>query len=187
MNQSNSFSFPLLNTARLTLRQLKIEDDKEIFEIRSNEIIRQYIDRPLAKSIESAQQHIRKINRGNSDKEWIYWGIINKNNGKVIGTICLMDFIKTGSSAEIGFELAENAQGKGFMQEALKEVIKYGFEKLKFELIEAYAHSKNSKSIKLLKLNGFIQKSIIQERHSSTKDVYEMIIFELKNPMNPKD
>jgi ribosomal-protein-alanine N-acetyltransferase len=42
------------------------------------------------------------------------------------------------------------------MTEALNAVVKYGFEMLHLQLIEAYTHRENANSIKLLVKNGFV-------------------------------
>lgn len=42
------------------------------------------------------------------------------------------------------------------MQEAIPEIIKYGFNKMKLEIITAFTHSANNKSIKLLVKNNFL-------------------------------
>jgi ribosomal-protein-alanine N-acetyltransferase len=56
--------------------------------------------------------------------------------------------------AEIGYELLPDFQGKGIMQEAASKVIKFGVQYIGLNSIEAYTHSKNEKSTRLLeKLN----------------------------------
>jgi RimJ/RimL family protein N-acetyltransferase len=85
----------------------------------------------------------------------IYWAVTLSNSPKLIGTVCLWNFNNKGTKAEIGYELHPDFQGKGIMQEAVKEVINYGFNRLKLSLISAYTHQDNSKSIMLLEKNGF--------------------------------
>ena len=74
-------------------------------------------------------------------------------------------------------------QGQGIMNESLKSVIKYGFKNLNLALIEAYTHSKNASSTKLLKKNGFsivegkkdahhIDNLVYELRKSATNNVY---------------
>jgi [ribosomal protein S5]-alanine N-acetyltransferase len=73
----------------LTLRQLNMEDEKEIFVHRSDERILKYIDIPKAETIEDARNFIEKINKGIDENEWVYWEITFKNDSQLIGTICL--------------------------------------------------------------------------------------------------
>ena len=50
--------FPNIATERLSLRQLKIEDENEIFVLRSDERILKYLDLPIAKTIDDASNFI---------------------------------------------------------------------------------------------------------------------------------
>jgi len=152
----NFTPFPNLSSERLLLRQVKIEDDNEIFFLRSDERVMKFIDRPFAKDIKEAHEFINKITNGIINNEWIYWAVTTSNSPKLIGTVCLWNFNNEGSEAEIGYELHPNYQGKGIMQEAVKEVINYGFNTLKINLISAFTHQDNSKSTMLLKKNGFV-------------------------------
>ncbi|RZK12463.1 MAG: N-acetyltransferase, partial [Flavobacterium sp.] len=45
MANSNSTSFPILTTERLTIRQLSIDDQHDIFALRSDTEINKYLDR----------------------------------------------------------------------------------------------------------------------------------------------
>jgi ribosomal-protein-alanine N-acetyltransferase len=89
MNTINFTPFTKLATKRLTLRQLNMEDEKEIFVHRSDERILKYIDIPKAETIEDARNFIEKINKGIDENEWVYWEITFKNDSQLIDTICL--------------------------------------------------------------------------------------------------
>jgi len=147
--------FPTLTTERFVLRRLSIQDDNEIFAIRSDESVAKYLDRPIAKSIDEARQFIAKINSSIDNNESIYWVINFKNDSKFIGSICLWNISWEERKAEIGFELFPVHQGKGIMQEVLPVIIKYGFEKMKLNSVEGEVDPDNLKSIKLMIKNGF--------------------------------
>lgn len=55
----------------------------------------------------------------------------------------------------LGYAISEKHWGKGIMTEAVKAVIKYGFENLKLDLISAYTYPFNTRSKKVLEKNGF--------------------------------
>jgi ribosomal-protein-alanine N-acetyltransferase len=110
-----------LKTERLTLRQLRSSDDKEIFALRSNDNVNKYLDRKPSKSIDDAKNFIQTINENIQRNDSIYWAITLNGTDKLIGTICLFDFSEDNSKAEIGYELLPDFQGKGIMQEALQK------------------------------------------------------------------
>ena len=62
MDIINFTPFPGLTTERLNLRQMKIQDENEIFALRSDERVQEFLDRPKAKIIDDARKFIEKIN-----------------------------------------------------------------------------------------------------------------------------
>jgi RimJ/RimL family protein N-acetyltransferase len=154
MTGKNFTPFPVLKTERLTLRQLRSSDDKEIFALRSDDNVNKYLDRKRSKSIDDAKNFIQTINENIQRNNSIYWAITLNGTDKLIGTICLFNFSKDNLKAEIGYELLPDFQGKGIMQEATSKVIDFGIQHIGLNSIEAYTHSENQSSTTLLhKLN----------------------------------
>jgi len=170
MAEINFTPFPSITTQRFKLRQLKMEDDNEIFAIRSDEDVAKYLDRPQAKTIDDARQFITKINNGIDKNEWIFWAIVPRNEHKLVGRVCLWNITEDKSTAEIGFELSPDAQGKGIMQEVLPKIIEYGFEEMNLQKIEGDVDPNNIKSIKLMEKYGFVYERKLEN----------MLIYSLK-------
>jgi len=152
----NFKDFPILTTERLTLRQITDADAKEIFELRSNESVNKFLDRPKARSIEDAQEFIEKISHSIKNNESIMWGIVFKNQPTLMGTICLYNISTQQSSAEIGYELIPVFQGKGIIHEVLPKVIAFGFEIMQLKIIEAHTIAENERSLRVLEKNNFV-------------------------------
>jgi ribosomal-protein-alanine N-acetyltransferase len=143
--------FPILTTERLTLRQLVINDEQEIFTLRSDSEINKYLDRQISNTIDDARDFINKITRSDS----LYWAITLSDKNVLIGTICLFGFSDENYKCEIGYELLTNFQGQGIMKEAVEKVIDYAFNTIKVKKIEAFMHRDNLSSIKLLEKFSF--------------------------------
>ena len=60
--------FPILTTERLTLRQLEINDEQEIFTLRSDNEINKYLGRQVANTIDDARNFINRINENINKK-----------------------------------------------------------------------------------------------------------------------
>ena len=158
-------NFPTLTTERLTLRQLAETDATEIFLLRSDLNINQYLDRELSKTLEDALKFINQINANIKNYQSFYWAISNSNNNKLLGTICLFSFSDELHKCEIGFELLADHQGRGIMHEAAKKVIEFASQVINIKKIEAATHKDNQSSIKLLKKLKFQRiESINSER-----------------------
>lgn len=169
--------FPILTTERLTLRQLVINDEQEIFTLRSDSEINKYLDRQISNTIDDARDFINKIIRSDS----LYWAITLSDRNKLVGTICLFGFSDENDKCEIGYELLTNFQGQGIMKEAVEKVIDYAFNTIKVKKIEAFMHRDNLSSIKLLEKLSF--------RNSNEPDNTnpDLICYHLTNSIeNPK-
>lgn len=156
MREINFSPFPELTTKHFILRELNEYDDNEIFGLRSDDRVCQYLDRPKAELIEDAQNFIDKVKTGIANKEVIFWVIRTIVSPELVGTVCLWKISPEHSKAEIGFELLPKHWGKGIMQEVVPAVIEYGFEILKLLSIEAEVDPFNLKSIVILEKSGFI-------------------------------
>ncbi len=167
--------FSDLATERLTLRQLSIEDENEIFALRSDDEVNKFLDRPKANSIEDARQFINKINDNIAKAQAILWAITWKDNFKLMGTICLWKISKEDARAEIGYELIPYWQGKGIMQEAMTKIIEYGFEQIKLQSITAELSPCNVRSVRLLEKNNFIKMPNSRDKKENTDSVIYML------------
>lgn len=150
-------TFSALTTARLTLRQLSIDDQLEILALRSDPKVNKYIGRQPSKTSEDAINFIKQIQQNVETNLSLYWAITLTETKTFVGTICLFNFSSNNNSCEIGYELLSEFQGKGIMNEAVKEVINYAFHNLGFAKIFAVTHCNNKKSITLLATFNFIK------------------------------
>ena len=167
--------FPVLTTERLTLRQLVIADEQEIFTLRSDREVNKYLDRQISNTIEDARNFINKVNENISKNDSLYWAITLGDSNILVGTICLFGFSDDNSKCEIGYELLTNFQGQGIMNEAVAKVIDHAFNTIKVQKIEAFFHKDNQRSIKLL------EKFLFSNSNETDETAPELIGYQLTN------
>jgi len=97
--------FPEITTDRLLLRAVSKSDFKEIFFLRSDEIVMKYIDKTPAETLDDAYEFITKITELEKNNDTVTWAITLKGNAKLIGTICFWNIQKEHYRAEIGYVL----------------------------------------------------------------------------------
>ena len=165
MLQLNFTPFPVLTTPRLILRPFTYADAADLFEMRSNADIMQYIARPLTKTLDDAIDLIKVINDLLSSNNGITWCISLKNDQRFIGSIGFWRIEKENYRAEIGYLLNPLYQGAGLMQEAIDAVIPYGFDAMNLHSIQANVSPGNAASIKLLEKNNFVREGYFKENH----------------------
>jgi [ribosomal protein S5]-alanine N-acetyltransferase len=180
MLNRNFTPFPILITERLILRQLLINDEQEIFTLRSDSEINKYLDRQLSNTIDDARNFINKINDNINKNASLYWAITLSDGNILVGTICLFSFSDENDKCEIGYELLTNFQRQGIMKEASEKVIDYAFNTIKVRKIEAFLHRDNQSSIKLLEKLSF------RNSNEPDKTNPELICFYLTNSIDSK-
>jgi len=164
--------FPELKTERLLLRQLTEADSHDIFFLRTDGGVNRYIERPRPENINDARDFILKTNNGIKQNEMIDWAITLKDAHNLIGTICLWNFSKDKTRAEVGFELKPEYQGRGIMNEALEIILEFGFKTIALASIDAFTHKDNISSIKLLKKNNFEQNTKLIDKENSNNIIF---------------
>jgi len=94
------------------------------------------------------------------DNQYIY-GIFTPDHKKLIGVVGLMPMI--GENAlEIGYWLGKEYTKKGYMSEAVKAVLKVGFELLELTRIEIHCDLLNERSKKVPEKLGFTHEATIR-------------------------
>ena len=146
-------NFPEIQTERLSLRRLNKSDWEMISYLRTDKNVNAFVKRSSAETKEKALEFIQRIAAEFENQNSIYWKITEQNTDKMIGSICLWNFSKDRKTAEVGYDLSPDHQGKGIMTESLNRIAEFGFQKLNLELIEAFTHRKNENSKKLLQRN----------------------------------
>ncbi len=157
--------FPFLATENFSLRNLQPGDDQEIFVLRSSDEINKYLNRTKANSLEDAMAFINMIIAGIEKNESIFWVVTPKNQDRFLGTICLWRISREEAKAEIGYELLPENHGKGIMQEVIPEILRFGFEEMKLQTIEAELSPRNLKSVRLLEKNNFRLATTVSEEN----------------------
>jgi ribosomal-protein-alanine N-acetyltransferase len=175
--------FPSFQTERLILRKVTQNDVNEIFFLRSDKTAMKYIDRPLAKSADDASLFIQKIDDLEKNNESITWGITLNNNSQLIGYLGYWNMKKEHYRSEIGYILHPDYHKKGIMQEALKEILAYGFKTLKLHSIEANVNPNNSSSIKLLERSDFTREAYFKEDYFFNGKFLDTAIYSLLTPI----
>lgn len=175
----NFAPFPIIKTDKLLLRQVNKSDVNEVFFLRSDQRVLKFLDRVPAKSTDEALIFIEEINDLEKNNEAVTWAITLKEDTKLIGTISFWNIQKEHYRAEIGYVLHPDFYGKGIMQEAMTEVIKFGFQVMKLHSIEANTNPDNKASIKLLERNKFIREGYFRENYFFGGKFYDSVIYSL--------
>ncbi|HKM34653.1 MAG TPA: GNAT family N-acetyltransferase [Lachnospiraceae bacterium] len=154
--------FPVLETNRLVLREIRINDAEAIYDYLSDSEVIKYLE-GSTDSIEEAKGYISCISEGYEKRTDIRWGIELKENNTLIGDCGLGHINEPKTPTELGYILSKKYWNKGYMSEALKAILEYGFEELRLHRIQGWTHPDNIISSRLLLNNGFTKEGLHRE------------------------
>ncbi len=170
--------FPQLETKNIILREIQLSDAEAVFQFFSDVDVLKYHDAEVFTSVERATRLINHWHDRFLSRQGIRWGIVRKNENIIIGTCGYRFWGKPLFCAEIGYELTKAYWRQGIMSDALKTIIKFGFES-QLNRIEATVMLENTASMKLLKKLGFIEEGVLREYGFWKEQFHDLKIFSL--------
>jgi len=170
--------FPILKTDRLDLFEIKQSHSADLINLFGDENeTRFYNILPLTNEHE-AQKPIDWFKSLFNDKLGVRWGIAIKRQQNIIGTIGFNNFTKR-HRANIGYDLKTEHWNNGYITEALKTVINFGFDQLEINRIEAEVMQGNNISEKVLDKLNFKNEGVLREWMFWNGKHYDMTMFSL--------
>lgn len=144
-----------LETNRLILRPINLDDKNEIFEYRSDTEINKY-QGWIPKTVDDVEIFIGKTsNQINESDSWFQLVIIEKESRKIVGDLGIHFFDSENKQVEIGCTLNKDFQNIGYATESIKRIIDYLFNDLNKHRIITSIDPDNKNSIRLVERIGF--------------------------------
>ncbi len=167
-------SVPILETTRLTLRPLGLEDVPLIQSICADRQIADttFIVHPYPDH--EAQEYVSRQLAYLQSGRCVTFAIAIKPENTLVGVIEIGAIEEL--QAEIGFWLAVKSWGQGYMSEALAPVVEFSFEVLALNRLYAYHMARNPASGKVLQKNGFSLERLIP-RKIKKWGIYEDLVL----------
>lgn len=106
--------------------------------------------------------------------------LVDKGSGSITGRIGYHTWKATHSRAEIGYGLYKDEyKNKGFMSEAMPAVLRYGFEQMGLNRVEAFASPLNIPSIWLLEKYGFVKEGLLRQHYGKNNHIEDSAVYGL--------
>lgn len=171
--------FPKLETERLVLREITMDDAEAIFSCFSNENVTQYYGQETLKNIKQAEEFVEFFSNSFKEKRGVRWGVERKGTQGLIGTIGFNAWSPKHKRAEIGYEIHPEQWKKGFAYEAIVKVIQYGLDELQLNRIGAVVFLDNEASNKLLTKVGFQKEGILKDYMYQNGEAHNTYIYSI--------
>ncbi|MDR7482064.1 MAG: GNAT family protein [Armatimonadota bacterium] len=154
---------PVLETPRLLLRPLTLEDAADIYAYASDPEVSRYVTWHAHRSIEDTRTFLHGALALYAAGQVAPWGMVHRADGKVIGTCGFVSWYPDHGRAEIGYSLARAYWRQGYTTEAVRRIMRFGFEVMALNRIEARCEIPNVASARLLEKVGMTFEGILRE------------------------
>lgn len=171
MNKEIFDKFPILESERISIRQMLPNDVDVIYNFNSCEESLKHIVREPFKTKDEAVEKLFFFLSGNQKKEAFWWVFTLKETGEDIGYGGLFDIAQVHGRAEIGYGLIKEFWGKGYMSEIVGTILQFGIEKAKLHKIYGVVIPGNIASVRLLEKRGFVKEAHLKG-HSFARGKY---------------
>ncbi len=135
-------NFPTLTTERLVLRDPRASDAADVLVFRGDPEVQMFNDEVMT-SVEEVTAFIEHLRAGVAEGRRLIWAAALRPDGPVIGLMGLGDWSKHHRRAEAGYDLARAYWGQGLGAEAVRAMLRYGFETLGLHRIHAHHFGSN--------------------------------------------
>ena len=155
---------PRLETPRLVIRRMTMADAEDIYEYGRDPEVSRHVLWDAYRRVGEARMYLKYVQRQYRLNEPASWGIELKATGRLIGTIGFMWWNQEYRSAEVGYSLSRAYWNQGLMTEALRAVIKFGFEEMNLNRIEAQHETTNPASGRVMEKVGMKKEGVLRQR-----------------------
>ncbi|MQR94574.1 GNAT family N-acetyltransferase [Fictibacillus phosphorivorans] len=170
---------PMIETDRLILRKVTLDDAKEMFDYLSDSEVVKHMGIAPYQTVEAVHEEVEWYHSILKEQTGIRWGITLKNSDKVIGSCGFLNRNGKHFRTEVGFELNKEYWGKGVAREALEAVVTFGFKHMKLERIEALIEPGNISSQNLVEKIGFVKEGLLRHYEYTCGKFDDLFIYSL--------
>lgn len=169
-----------LQTKRLILRDLKIEDAEHIFKTwASDKETTRFMLWNTHTSVLDTEKWINDEIAKRTENGYYSWGIELKETGKLIGSMGAYLRTEDENKYEIGYIIAKPYWNKGYTTEAAKEMMKYLINERNIKHFKAVHSKLNPASGKVMEKLGLkYTKDIFCEKHDKT-EIFDSKVYYL--------
>ncbi|HEX5503278.1 MAG TPA: GNAT family protein [Thermomicrobiales bacterium] len=161
--ESAARDLPALETARLALRTLRLDDAADLFAYARDPEVARYTSWPAHRTIADAEAFLEWVVPRYGTPAGLTWGIVRRGDDRLIGTIGLGDWQPQHARAELMFALARPHWGRGYMPEAARAVLAFGFTALGLNRIQGMCVVENAASARVMEKVGLRYEGTLRE------------------------
>ena len=162
-----------ITTDRLILDPLAADDAGDLFDIYSHDAAMVYWDSPPHEDVAETQEMIDAM----TGDEACWWAVRRKEEDRCIGVV---GYLGNPGVPGMGYILHPNYWQQGLMREAVRAVLKFGFETLQLDRVELWINEDNAASQNLAREVGFKRRGRFRQKYWHHRTAHDKIVYGIR-------
>lgn len=162
----------LLQTKRLTLRPLTVDDAASLFDAFRDVETMRFMDQPPHSEVEQTRDHLTQMITPGS----CWWAITHHDNEQAVGFI---GYMANTPIPGMGYLLRREDWRQGYMTEAITAALAYGFTTLNLDRIELWINDANIASQRLAETAGFTRRGQFRMKYPHDDVAHDKLVYGL--------
>lgn len=169
-----------LETERLILRRFKVDDAKDVFKnYASSDAVTKYMTWDTHSSIDVTENYLESVVKNYKNNKFFDWAIELKSKNIVVGSIGAKNLNEEISKIEVGYCIGEEWWNQGIVTEALQRIIKFFFEEININRVEAYHDIRNTASGRVMQKSGMQFEGTLRQAYKFKSGVADAHIYSI--------
>ncbi|MET9053751.1 GNAT family protein [Streptomyces bacillaris] len=170
---------PTLRTARLRLRPFTATDADALFALHSSAEVMRYWDSPVWTERARAQRFLTVCRTIEDEGSGVRLALDRSSDGAFVGWCALTRWNPEYRSASLGYCLDATVWGHGYATEAAHAVLRWAFDTLDLNRVQAETDTRNLASARVLEKVGFVREGTLREECVVNGEVSDTWVFGL--------
>lgn len=167
-----------IETERLILRKFELTDVEGMYNnFARDEDVTRYITWPAHKNIEETNRIVQEYVKDSERDNYYHWCMVLKETNEVIGSIGAPRMFEDLKLFEVGYVMGKSFWGRGIMTEAMKALLRFFFEEVGVNRIEARHDTKNPSSGKVMMKSGMKFEGIIRQSGKNNTGICDSAVY----------
>ena len=167
-----------IETERLILRRFTAEDANSFFQnVTSDPEVNRFLTWPLHEAVEDTKKLLAGWVERYENPERYCWAIVLMDSEEVIGTIAAPTVKNRVEAVEVTYCIGSKWWGQGIVPEALQSVMKFLFEEVQANRIEAGFDSNNPNSGRVMEKVGMQKEGILRQAGRNNQGLFDLVFY----------
>ncbi|MCB0211384.1 MAG: GNAT family N-acetyltransferase [Anaerolineae bacterium] len=169
-----------ITTDRLILDSLMVDDADDLFDIYSDGAAMAYWDTPPHENVAETRAMIDVM----TGDEACWWAVRRKEEDRCIGVV---GYLGNPGVPGMGYMLHPDYWQQGFMREAVRAALTFGFETLRLDRVELWINEDNYASQNLAREVGFKRRGRFRQKYWHHDAAHDKIVYGIRADAWPHD